>query len=407
MQNLSQYIDTSLLNSINEISSRCEVNCRYIEEGPSLYFYATLGDIDSVLDLKTIEAKSNKSRFLAPIQEFAIELNPNEEFLAVKSISEYCNNAAFISSLYSEFNQPVPEFVNKGELEFMKEMNAGRLNKNSTSELRYYYERAIVDFFYNQKKIVPKIKALFTPTDDFTEQKGQRVDLDTIIKSGYRFAVIDISESMFKDVESYLKEYYPAIKYNVSDPIIYDLGGMRAEKKYKAIGDTFSHLVTVDELEKSLRENFNRLGIAAVDGMKLDYGKLLRVTVRESDEKIFAEDYDYHLFAGIQNISLSEIENRGDVSVREIPDELVFGFVHFAKSRSIDVYIDKSLSCSERPQIGKIPILYNTYNEKAIQEIYLETLKTRGSYNQEYQKEKPLRSGIAVRGLLNKERGEL
>ena len=377
------------LSRIDEICNKYGLYGRVIDYknaasvlGSGMYVVIGMDPIDDDIKPYKLVNRAIRNPDLFYPGDFAVELTDKNAIIVINQVTEFCENARFLSQLYSEYNTPLPECIRYSELSGLKNLCEGRANRNATDKFRSACEKGLKEFFKNEKASFGQARRKFFRSERFDENAGffQRqsdfasrdssiVRLDVLLQSSKETAKKKIGKSEYDAFVRYMKNVYPEVLFAVKKQEPIDLGLIEQAKKMPEGHPFFQQKpVTDEEFQKIIKEQFAEEGFECVNAVQPTYWEFYDIYYKKVDEPQIIAAYNDIYLAFAKHNPLQTIKARGPMKMIDLPVDDFHYFVALAKNKGLSFHIDHTGKFSV-PSFTDIHVVYSAWDEHIMNEI--------------------------------------
>lgn len=379
--------NTAIAEALQNISAVCgeyHLYSKYVNYKPDTldrragaYAVVSIFPIpDNVDPIKIIERNERHGELFYP-KDFAIKLHGKNMIAILNELTDYCRNAEFVATIFSEYRKEIPEKMRRDELYPLIDFNEGAYNPDYPERLQRLYKTKLMEYFqdatptkgfdkkwkefYRSEKYNEN-ESYFKNLMTFRNRGVQNVSLEVLFKGTAAVKKVTIPEHDYQRLIKYLKECYPDVMFHADEKWVIDHGMMKdADGPF---GKTITHKEYCDILERDFAEK----QFDAIKHVKPSYFEYREIYYKESDEAIIASAYNSIRLRYAKPDPIEKLKQNGEINVVSIPDENFMNFVSLAKANQIPFSLDNRGRYST-PSFELVSVVYNTYNEQKIKSI--------------------------------------
>lgn len=356
--NINNDID-AYLNVMSQIGAEYGVHVELVETFNG--FYLTACPFSESIDRSSIEIeadiKANDSLFL--VNEFSINASEHDSVFVAESLIEYCMKAEFIHTIYNEFEAPVPNQIRNSELYHLIDFNDGRFDEAMPIEVKNDYTMALTKFFRDENKdgyFHKKWREFYRSEkydnngsflknfSNFLTRNKNEINLKLLIDSSNGLKSLEMEKKQYDEFKDRIKTFYPDLSYSVDKKtIVIDHGQLEVPKEMEG------QIYNPWEGEQS-------------------HWEFIKIYYNEADEYKIAQVFNSIRLNFAKDKTLNEIEARGKIAITPVPVMDFINFVSLMKANNVPYHVDDGKHA--RPELDKVYIVYNEYNQEKIERIF-------------------------------------
>lgn len=340
-----------------------------------VYIIAGLNDLSAEsIDPEKIINRSEQNTNLFYPYSFAVKVDNKNSLLVLEELIEYCKEAEFISTIYKEFNVPLPEKIRFSELYYLKDFNEGRYNDKLPPDMRNKYLIGLQNYFRDESKTSKRYKEWrdYCRSEKYDEKasKTQRLngylkksdpetDLHLLFAANGGVKKVEMQEHEYRKFREFMMDCYPDVTYHVSEKTIVDHGliDRNNDDINVAIDTPWGRCVTGQKFAEILEKRFADEGFDPISMYVPSYWEYRNVFYKACDEKAVASAYNSIRLAYAKCDSLQDINDIGDPVLIDIPLLDFMNFVGLAKEIGLHFYIDNR-GAFATPSLEQIHVVY-------------------------------------------------
>lgn len=342
-----------------------------------------------------IERRAGQSELLFYPHAWAMNLSEQDDHMhAIDKLVDYCKKTELLTSMYADYDLPVPEKIRYSEIETLRKYNNAVLDPNMSREGRAKLKKDMDWFFKREKSTGFRRRWLdYFRSDKFPDDAGPLVKIRGYFKRNSAVVPLsrlmeingDVQKLQMQEFEyplflKFLEECFPDVTVAVGKKDIVNNG---VDKPGKTAIPSQGRRITSEEYACIMKDRFAEEGWACVEDVNVSYWEYRDVYYKEIDAPHIATAYQAITLPYAKDDDLGELKRRGNIEMIDIstanPDNFK-NFVSLAKAQGVRFFIDKH-GAFGKPSLDKIHVIYNTSQRDLVQNIAVQIINDKVSYS--------------------------
>ena len=344
---------------------------------------------------EAIERKAGQSEILFHPRAWALNLSEQDDHMrAIDKLVDYCKKTELLSSVYAEYDLPVPEKIRYSEVETLRKYHNALLDPNMSREgsaklrkdLDWFFKREKstgfrqrwLDYFRSDK--FPDDGGPIAKIRGYFKRKSPVIPLPQLMEVNGDVQKLQMQEFEYPLFIKFLEDCFPDVTVAIGKKDVVNLG---MDKPSKVGGQPGVRRVTSEEYACIMKEHFAEQGWDCLRNLDISYYEYRDVYYKEIDAPHIATAYQAVTLPYVQDNDLGELKRHGNIEMIDIstanPDNIK-NFVSHCKKNNIRFFIDKH-GVYAKPSLDKIHIIYNTSQRELVQDIAVQMLSDKVTYS--------------------------